>query len=506
MTVFGVGQVDDPKGDNSMFSFVRGDYPNVVVNYQERESGVMEPSQLGPYPLIETEHPYQTNKTRAWSVTYMNDPANPGRNITGLRLKANPNEVQIDSGDQLMISGWLENQKRYQNLAEILPANILSNYTNGVNTVFSQPLPTTTIGLFFSTGPTTPTPGMDFGFRVSGVRYDFDSDTYPVYFETPHPYDTIIGATDPADLNIQVIYSPYQASPGDPGFFQPADDDSIRQQILARSGRQPVCFQFQRPRLGCPCSRLHGCVAASSGRSACYYKIGSGTASGLSASPVPALGGRQRRHSELRLQSQRDAICRWAGRHAVGSQSDDPKHAQPVPRANIKSYNLPGSMPFGALGGLSLAAYQTIYEPAVPDKDDPTGLGSVDDWSVSFTDSSDLTATSGASNNDVIRLTTSGNPLVAGLDQIYFVNPGGAFGPLIGTDPHYFDVADLQNYVAHCGTADKLEIEFDSDNVDAYQNSLAVTASTRRRSATIRRTGSMTIRLLPPFVPMSISR
>jgi hypothetical protein len=140
--------------------------------------------------------------------------------------------------------------------------------------------------------------------------------------------------------------------------------------------------------------------------------------------------------------------------------------------ANDTPYMLP-PIPFPGPVGLNLVSYQTIYKPAVPKTDDPSGLGEVSEWFVSFSDACDITATSGAVNTDYVRLTTPGNPLLNGHSSIFFLNPDSALGMLIDND-QYFDIGGvngLKTFIAECGIADYLQVEFESDDPDAYEAS-----------------------------------
>jgi hypothetical protein len=477
LTVYGVGQLAETDGNTTLFSFVRGDYPNLQWNYDMRTAGVTEPSRMGPYPYIETEHPYNTNESRGWVVTYLNDPAHRGRTITTLRLKAALNEVQIDAGDELYISAWQESEKRFQNQLEAY--SLATPYVNTIDEIFTPPLNTEAIALYFRSDSIPPAAGTDFGFRVSGVRYDFDSDYFPAYYESPHPYDSIVLQTDESNLNLQVIYSPYQSNiPG-----------------LAASQQMSIAFDSKFSLDGS--DRLY------------LYNISDTSATGpivsyTNASPPPVSGSPviNRINTDQPLgialvllrngSADSDGEANYGYKVSMLSYTDpnvdwieSPNPVMQSPHNfnlgnNTDLLDLPG-LPFVLPVDVNAGGFQTIYKPAVPNVDSSTGQGTVDNWFVRFAATADLTASSGAANQDFIQVTTPGFPQVAvGVnlyDYMIFVHPASDLGQLYlepspMADARYFDIALLKDLVLDCGTADVAEINFVSDTADAYENSL----------------------------------
>ncbi|MFH1675884.1 MAG: hypothetical protein ABIC40_02580 [bacterium] len=466
--LYGVGEVSEPEGDQSLFSFVRGNYPNIELNYDVRETGVTEPSRIGPYPIIESTHPYQPNKSEAWTVTYMQDPEHSGRNLTGLRLMADIDKVQIDSGDHLYIAAWLENKQRFQSLAEILgsnPNNDITNFANSANEVFSDPLNTSAIGLFLMSDNIPPVTGKNYGFRVNGIRYDFDSDQYQAFYETPHPYDLNVPRTSPVDWNIQVIYSHYQAPPASPM--------ALGQQMRIRFDNK---FSLDA---GDTLYLVNACDPAAP------------VAAYTSAVPPPADG-----YSPYiaRTNDPDMPLCfllvlfrttamdtdgalnygykvdqmEYTGVYGSWLTVDNPVMETPhINSLGSNSKNIATGLPL--IGSVNLASYQTIWQPFAPDADDPMGVGTVSDWYVTFAETADLYAT-GPANGDYVRVTTPGNLLESGTDTMYFVHPASSLGILIGLNPEYSDIFDLKGYTFECGTAEYLEVEFYSDTTDVYVN------------------------------------
>jgi hypothetical protein len=411
-------------------------------------------------------HPYDKNTSEAWSVTYLSDPRHTGRDITGISLMADPNEVQIDSGDNLWITPWLEDLRQYRNPP---PLN-LNPYTNGTDEVFTPIFPTHTIGLYFLSDNTTVDSNMEYGFRVSGVRYGFDSDYYAAYYETPHPYDHLVPVANMTDLNIQVILSPYQAPAGSPSVTMQQMQIGFDDYFSLDPGDRVYLFN----------------ASDSSGGSlvAQYSDVAPPPVGGF----VPSIS---RAPSDLPLgyiillyrnhANDSDGTANYGYKVGAMEYTDDNgiwMHVNnPVVEsphlgslgANDTPYTLP-ALPFPAPFGLNLVSYQTIYKPAVPKTDDPSKLGDVTEWFTSFSDGCDITAPSGPVNTDYVRLTTPGNPLLNGHSSIYFVNPNSALGPLIDND-QYFDIGGvngLKNFIAECGVADYLQVEFRSDDTDGY--------------------------------------
>jgi hypothetical protein len=470
MTIYGAGEVRKPEGDQTLFSFVRGDYPNVQWNYDMREAGVTEPSRLGPYPLIQTQHPYGNNESRNWAVTYMNDPAHTGRHLTGIALIANNNEVQIDAGDSLFVTPWIEANKRFQ----LPPAETFTGYTNGATQVFTNFYDTSTLALYFQSDANPPTPGMDYGFNISGVRYKFDSDHTPVFYETPHPYDDIIQQTDALNLNMQVIYAPYQAESSSAEVFTQQMTIQFDPQGSLDAGDRLFLFNASDPSAATNVAMYTSAnFPPPGGYSPAIFRIDPNLPLGFIILMDRAGSG------------DTDGTLNYGykvmGMEYTNINRDWARVENPIMQSPHNLYLGATSAPFNipALGmsftppiGLNLAGFQTIYKPAVPDKSAPNGQGSVDAWFVSFSDACDMTASSGLANSDYIRLTTPGNSLVGGFDTIYFVHPNGSHGFQIGADPQYFDIVELKNYIVDCGTADLLEIEFMSDSNDAYEPTL----------------------------------
>lgn len=472
LIVYSVGEVADQENENTLFKFLTAEYPTEQFNFDVREAGVTEPSKVAPYPYIQSEHPYNGPESKAWTVTYQQDPGHTGRTLTGIRLMADPGEVQIDSGDFLYVSAWLADQRRFQSLSEIevgFPTHRLSGYTNAGG-VFNLDLNTTTLGLYFLSMD-DPTPGMDYGFRVNGVRYKFDSDRYLSYYETPHPYDEIVPQMAVGDLNIQAIYSPYQATPLSPEYFSQrfriqfdpdfSLDDADTLFIFNASDDMPVSpvvyYDLTHPM---PADFYTPLIARQNPDLPIGFLIVLARTSAVDTDGSPNYG------YKVAGMEYTDANGEW---NRVENPVMESPHTQSL-SANDTPYFFPAFLPIPVPPPLTYAGYQTIYKPFCPNTDTPAGVGTVDDWHVSFSDAVSLaTRNDGTNNTDYIRITTPGNPIVGIYDTVYFADLNGFYGPdVIDNTNNWYDIDRLRGATIDCGISQKMEIEFSSDKFDQY--------------------------------------
>lgn len=483
LVVYGVGEVIEPEGETTLFSFLRSQYPNRQWTFDERETGVTEPSRIGPYPYVETEHPYSPDIGRSWVVTYQQDPQHTNRSITDLRLMAELGEVQISPGDTLLVSAWLEDEKRFQNPGEIIPQHNITNYVNNVDRVFTQPLDTRAIGLFFLSDTLPPVSGMDYGFRVSGVRYGFDSDHFPIYYETPHPYDEVVPRYGFPDLNLQVIYSPYQALPGTPDFsaqrmriqfdekFSLDGSDSLF--LYNASDPAPVAPEiFDNGFNPLPADGYSQIIDRVDPNLPLGFILVMNRASDFDTDGTPDYG------YKVEALEYTDKYGNWVRVENPVVESPHASYLGP----NEEPYNFTAHLPPPLPPPLSYVGYQNIYRPFCPNTDDPSGMGTVDSWSISFVEGVTLNVESGAANDDYIRVATPGYPLpyVAPYDEVFFVHPDSALGAQIydpgnpppATDFRFRDVDELNAEgfdLQISPLAPYATVEFHSDSVDEYK-------------------------------------
>ncbi|HDS30131.1 MAG TPA: hypothetical protein ENN67_03720, partial [Firmicutes bacterium] len=392
LVVYGVGEVTAPKGDSSLFSFLRGSFPNEQWNYHVREAGVTEASRIGPYPYIESDHPYGPNQSRMWVVTYQEDPSHPNRNITGLQLKSKPYQVRIDSGDRLFVSGWLENLRRFQRPnTEIPPYHVyggLAPYSNDTNEVWTQPLPTNSIALFFNTNGTVNDPDYTYGFRVNGVRYQFDSDEFPAYYETPHPYDHIIQRSNPVtNYNIQVIYSPFQAHPLSPQ----ATPQKMRIRFTSDFSLDPAdtLYLFSCADPGWP-TYINRYTSTNpppaDGWSSSIVRVNPSYPLAFVLVLVRTADGDTDGTPNYGYKV--DAI-EYTGQGGAWNLQENPVVQSPhnlYLGPNDTTYNIPAVDPLLPTT-TNTASFTTIWQPAVPNANAINGIGSVTNWSVTFSES-----------------------------------------------------------------------------------------------------------------------
>jgi len=483
LVVYGIGEVIEPESEITLFSYLRAQYPNIQWTYDWRETGVTEPSRLGPYPYIETEHPYVPNAARSWVVTYQEDPLHSNRELNDLRLMAELGEVQISPGDMLMISGWLADQRRFQNAGEILPEHNITNYVNSLDRVFTTGMNTTSIGMFLMSDAVPPISGLDYGFRVSGVRYGFDSDHYPIYYETPHPYENIVPQYGFPDMNIQAIYSPFQAQPATPEFsaqrmkIQFDENFSLdgADSLLLYNASDPASVAPQIIDNGFNPLPLDG-YSATIDRVDANLPLGfilvMNRASNSDTDGTPNYGYKVRAIEYI------DRYGDWVRVENPVVESPHSIYLGP----NEEPYNFTAHLPPPAPPVLPYAGYQTIYRPFCPNTDDASGIGTVDTWSITFVEGVTLNADSGAANDDFIRIATPGIPIpmVAPYDEVFFVHEAGTFGvdiydplnPPPATDFQYRDIDDLNQpgfEIFISPLASYATVEFHSDLIDQYK-------------------------------------
>ena len=263
---------------------------------------------------------------------------------------------------------------------------------------------------------------LDYGFRVSGVRYGFDSDKFGAFYESPHPYDGIVPPSGGGNYNVQVIYSPYQQPPASPLPTVP----QMRLQLDPR-------FELD------PNDRLY--LFNSSDPAGPPVEVYS------DASPPPADGWVtpiMRIDPDLPIgyvivlyrAPIADVNPDWGYKVSAMEYTDQFTQAgdpwifvsEPIIETPHNLYLGRNETPVSYPGVLPVmnnyVGYQTIYRPFCPNVDVNSGVGTVDNWQVQFSDGCDLTASTAGVNDDYIRITTPGNPIALnGADTIYFINP-----------------------------------------------------------------------------------
>ncbi len=476
LVAYSIGEVEDRTGEETLFKFLTAEYPADQYTYDVREAGVTEPSRMAPYPIIQTEHPYIGPSSKSWSITYQQDPRHQGRSLTGIRLMANPGEVQIDAGDTLLVSSWLVDKKRFQNTdlpPVIIPEHELGPYTNTTE-VFTEELDTTTIGLFlYAADP--PSPGMDYGFKIKGVRYGFDMDRFLAYYETPHPYDEIIPLTPPADLNIQVIYSPFQAEPltteffnqemriqfspefslddGDTLFLFHAGDDAPVAPIVFYNSGNPIPSDYYSPAIN---------------RFGTNPDLPLGILLLLARTSGTDTDGVNNYGYKIAGLEYTDSYGAWV-------RDEDPIMESPHKNflaSNNINYTFPAFPPLPPVPPGNYVSYQTIYRPFCPNTDAVSGVGTIDNWSVEFSAAVDLSVTNdGAGNTDYIRIYTPGNIIRDIYDNVYYAALGSANDLLVQTPGNnWYNVDELKGAIIDCGIVEKMEIELFSDDFDGFDS------------------------------------
>ncbi len=436
------GEVDSAEG-NKVFSFGTRSYPSTITRFQTRANSAREQNELDPEPpYFQSEHnSYDTDLTpRYWTVSYDFDPDHPGRDIDRIDLIATPGEVSIGSGgDFIWSTGW--NGVMFDPPSGGPPNFRNGPYTNATN-LLTENIDSTTIRVGFRTDDIIDPAGLDYGYKLYGIRYFYNSDVYPARYETSHPYDNMPDTM--ADPAVQAVYSPYQAVPGSIGataqmlrikfdwrFFLEAGDTL---EVWNLAGAPPYAIAT---------------LTGSSGAGQVFQAT-------REDDTLPLAIG-------LFLYSDGD---NFSSTNNYGYLVEEMEYT------NEEGIWVTASAPYietPHLGNLGTnedpfdpderLKYNYIYQPDVP------GGGTLDHWEVHFDEACDLYAT-GPGDNDVIRITTPGySPAGLGFGDVhYFVNPSN---PNFGS-PAYHSINLLKGLVYDCGKAPYMEIYCSIDAVDDY--------------------------------------
>ena len=183
--------------------------------YERREVNTQGFNQNHPDPpFIESEHDsYGMNLHRNWVVSYPSDPVHPNRRVQGIELVFEAHDIGLGSaGDTLSFSAW--NGSSFEPFFDAISGPV---FENTFKYVTATPFPTNTIKVNFQTDTVddSTNAAANYGFRVSGIKYKYDSDIIPALYETPHPYDELEsnGSVILYPQFTQIVYSPYALPP-----------------------------------------------------------------------------------------------------------------------------------------------------------------------------------------------------------------------------------------------------------------------------------------------------
>ena len=441
------GEVNDNLNDR-VFSYASRSYPSNITRYQARTNSAWEPNENDPLPAyFESRHnAYKTDTdARYWTVTYDHDRDHPGRKITAIDLLAKPGELAIGSpGDSVWATPW--NGTSWDPPMAIPPNFRQGPYTNATN-LLSDGIKSTSIRVGMRADDIVDPLGLDYGFRLNGIKYYFGSDKYSALYETPHPYDQVT-ASLPGSPFVQTIYSPYQADPGSPiavlqrmritfdwRFFLEAGD-TLR--IMNLAGNPPYVIAT---------------LAGSDGAGQTYEATREDT-------DVPLAIGLFFDNDGDNISSTKNygylvETLQYINEQGTWSTVSEPFIETPH-LASLGSFLPSGGFP-------DYAMYNNIYRPNVP------GGGSLNGWEVRLDDGCDLYSAV-SSDEDYIRITTPGFDPYGGLsDTHYFVSPYGAYGGNIGSSS-YHDITELKGRDYDCGLSPYMEIYCHIDDRDDYAN------------------------------------
>ncbi|MCG3152073.1 MAG: hypothetical protein GEEBNDBF_01361 [bacterium] len=381
---------------------------------------------------------YPPGMDRYWSVSYPRDPANPGRKIKRIGLLFDPGFLGLeDPGDRLEFSRWANGV--YQP-----PFATIAGPTPGpVSYYFEDPADGTTLRIRMVTDNVfgSGTPDQQYGFQLSGVRYFFDEEEKPAYFETPHPYDGLEGGV--ASSFTQTIWSPYnmteeeaglQVQPGG-GTTPPVVDPSI---ITDPNGQDPNNI-IQAMRL-----EFSGDSFLGPGDTLDVINANTGQVLATLTGALPfyqtPFATRVRANTPLGIQLR-------LGLDGVGDPSAYGYLVSAVEYVDNNGQLVRIDLPTqrtahqGSLGSLE-AIHPTLPWSTTVFKPTPPGGAPLVSWKVHFNRATSLAAAS-STDGDSIRIDylSSFGPI---LPPETYVSPNGALGLLIGT-PGIYDIADLAN-------------------------------------------------------------
>ena len=446
-------EVNDGLNDR-VFSFEGKRYPADITRFQSRTNDAWEPNENDLLPAYyESEHGvYNLNTERIWTFTYDHDPAHPGRLINRIDLIADPGEFGLGSiGDTITVAGW--NGVTFD---PFLPA--VPNYWEGPdNSVIfiSDGIPSTTLRMKFETDSILDIlPGWDYGFKIGGVRYFFDSERYPVYYETPHPYDHLF-ANVPGSPRVQVIYSHHQFDSSNPLAANQMMRISFDWEFFLETGDSVTVVNLAAPTLA---MGVLGTYTNGDGAGVTLQAQRQNTDVLLAIALLFDNDGNNLSSSDnygykIDVLEYTDASQNWI---TVNNPTIQTPHVE-----NLGSFIDPFDLN-------DIMMYNTIYQPHVP------GGGTLDGWWVHFDEGCDLFALNNV-DDDYIRIVTPGyNPFGGGPapDNHYFVNLAGPDGWRIGDPlwPNYHNITVLADRDYDCGLAPFLEIYCHINDIGSYAN------------------------------------
>lgn len=460
---------------------------NTILERREVETQAFNENHLDP-PYIESEHDsYDSSINRSWVVAYSNDPSNQYRGITEINLVIDQACLGLGSiGDTLSFSAWNEATSSFDPPFDILTGPIAEN---SITYLSASPIPTKAIKITMLSDTTDDTANVaaNYGFKVTGIEYHYDSDIIDACYETPHPYselETIASFTAEPNLT-QVIYSPYAlpswrvnpiVKPGD-GIVLPWEKEEFFMELTedeaGENSSESVYEKIRLKNIGgneYQVMRIHfdSEFYIESGDILEVYNGNMGT---LIASYTGATGANA--YTPYAFRSNPDfplALILVLRRDGNNDELPDPygykvdileysdsegnraviyNPVQATAHAENIGYN------DGMAGAMRT---NLIYKPGPPELG-----GTVINWKVVFDWDADLLNLASDSDRIILRRSAILGPMV---NDLYFVTPDGTYGANIGVVPGYININELRRFTVDMGTRLWLEIitEFDAEN------------------------------------------
>ncbi len=460
---------------------------STILERREVQTQVFNENHLEP-PYIESEHDsYDISNNRSWVVSYSNDPSNQYRGITEINLIIDQASLGLGSvGDTLSFSAWNEATLSFDPPFDILAGPIAENSTTYMS---ASPIPTKAIKITMLTDTTddTANAAANYGFKVTGIEYHYDSDAIDACYETPHPYSELennLSFTTEPDLT-QVIYSPYALptwrvnpieKPGD-GIVLPWDKGASASELPEDEGSgyssDSLYEKIRLKNVGgneYQVMRIHF-------DSEFYIENGdvldvyNGNTGMLIASYTGAAGANV--YTPYAFRSNPDfplALVLILRRDGNNDELPDP-YGYKVDALEYSDENGNRAVIYNPVQGTAHAenigynngmagAMRTnfVFKPGPPELG-----GTVTNWKVVFDWDADLLNLASDSDRIILRRSAILNPMV---NDLYFVTPDGTYGANIGVVPGYANINELRHFTVDMGTRLWLEIitEFDTEN------------------------------------------
>ncbi|MBU1022935.1 hypothetical protein KKB99_01510, partial [bacterium] len=359
-----------------------------------------------------------------------------------------------------------------------------------------SPIPTRAIKVTLTTDNVDETANLpaDYGFKVTGVEYKFDSDKIPALYETPHPYNELesnLSFTAAPELT-QVIYSPYALpksrvnpieKPGE-GIILPKDpsEPPFGSGLPGNDGSNPLDTYYENIRLTdiggneYQVMRIHfdDQFSLELGDILEVFNANNGA---LIASYAGSAGANAYTPYAFRVNPDFPLALILRLKRDGNNDSDPAPYGYKVDYLDYSDEN-------GNLRTIHNPVMSTAHQENVGYNDGMAGLmrtsylfkpgapangGTVTGWEIVFDFEANLINEIGDSDRITLSRSSIISPFVG---DLYFVSPNGIYGPNIGLVPGYYDISDLRQRTIDMENRLWLKITTEFDNNDSFsQNS-----------------------------------